>query len=303
MLSRRHTLESLGALTLLSLAGCGHRGSPVSDDAPAGGTCSGNEISGEITVLAAASLRECFEEMGRLFEAEHPGTRVIFEFQGSQDLVASLAAGAQADLLATANAATMDKAHEQGLVAEPVEFATNVLALIVPAGNPGQVTGLEDGSLEGKLLVTCAPEVPCGAATLELSEALGIALSPVSQEQKVSDVRGKVESGEADAGIVYSTDAASAGAAVETITLPTNDVLNHYLIALTEQDEQGMAEETATARNTAHVTPSQSASSSCRATAEAFQKRILSEQGQNILQRTYGFGAPSAGEAPTSRVP
>lgn len=295
MLSRRHALESLGALTLLSLAGCGHRGSPVSDDAPAGGACSGNEVSGEITVLAAASLRECFEEMGRLFEAEHPGTRVIFEFQGSQDLVASLAAGAQADLLATANAATMDKAREQGLVAEPVEFATNALALIVPAGNPGQVTGLE-----GKLLVTCAPEVPCGAATLELSEALGIALSPVSQEQKVSDVRGKVESGEADAGIVYSTDAASAGAAVETITLPANDVLNHYLIALTEQ---GVAEETATASNTAHVTPSQSASSSRRATAEAFQQRILSEQGQNILQRTYGFGAPSTGEAPTSRVP
>ena len=155
------------------------------------------------------------------------------------------------------------------LVGEQTEFATNALTLIVPEGNPAGVTGL-NGTLKHADLVICAPEVPCGAATVKLEKDLGVTLDPVSEEQKVTDVRGKVESGEADAGIVYATDAKDAGDAVETVALPANDVINHYPIAVTKDAKNAAA-------------------------AQAFVDYVLSRSGQTVLQGTYGFGAPGAG--------
>jgi len=119
------------------------------------------------------------------------------------------------------------------VVGAPSEFATNVLTLIVPKGNPAKVTGL-NASLDKAKLVICAPAVPCGAATLKLSKATGITLKPVSEEQKVTDVRTKVETGEADAGLVYTTDAKASGDKVETIKIDSHGVVNHYLIAPTK---------------------------------------------------------------------
>ena len=171
-------------------------------------------------------------------------------------------------MLATANSSTMKDATEHDLVGGATEFATNVLTLIVPAGNPAGVTGL-DASLQGADLVICAPAVPCGEATAKLATELGVTLSPVSEEQKVTDVRGKVESGEADAGIVYTTDAADAGDKVESIALPSNSVVNHYPIAVT--------------KDAAHAEA-----------AQAFVDFILSDAGQKVLQGTYGFGAPAS---------
>lgn len=261
----RATRMLLPVVLAAALVACGAGGSDSSRTAGGSAPVGGAGVSGEVTVFAAASLTDAFTEIGHLVEADNPGLAVTYSFEGSQDLVGSLAEGAPADVLATANTSTMDAAAGQGLVGGTSEFATNVLTLIVPAGNPAGVTGL-DSSLDGAKLVICAPEVPCGSATVRLEEALGVTLIPVSEEQKVTDVRGKVESGEADAGIVYTTDAASAGDAVETVSIPDGGVVNHYPIALTTG-----------ATNTVG--------------AQAFVDAVLSDAGQAVLAR-YGFGAP-----------
>lgn len=134
-----------------------------------------------------------------------------------------LSGGAPADVFASADQANMDRAVEAGLIdGNPVQFATNYLVLITPADNPAGVMGL-DASLADAKLVVCAPEVPCGAATQRLAEATGVTLAPVSEETKVTDVLGKVTSGEADAGLVYATDATGAGDAVKVIEVPGAD--------------------------------------------------------------------------------
>ena len=204
---------------------------------------------------------------------DNPGLDVTFDFQGSQDLVASLAGGDSADVLATANNSTMKTAADQKLVGSQTEFATNVLTLIVPKGNPKKITGL-DSSLDGANLVICAPEVPCGEATKKLAEAQGITLNPVSEEQKVTDVRGKVESGEADAGIVYTTDAAAAKDKADKIDIPDGGVVNHYPIAPTAKPENA-------------------------AGAQVFIEAVTGKTGQEILAK-YGFGKPGSAPAGAS---
>ena len=277
-LSRRLAITALSLVSAAALVACGGTSDSTNPATPAAGAqtaSAGADITGEVTVFAAASLQDAFEELAASFQNAHPGVRIAFDFQGSQELVASLNGGASADILATANNSTMTDAANKGLVGEQTEFATNVLTLIVPAGNPAGVTGINDGSLDKADLVVCAPEVPCGEATQKLAAELGVTLNPVSEEQKVTDVRGKVESGEAQAGIVYTTDAAQAGDKVETIALPANSVINHYPIALTKSAANSQA-------------------------AQAFIDYILSPEGQKVLQDTYGFGAPGAASGATA---
>ena len=277
--SRRLAITALSLVSAASLVACGGTASDsASSAAPAAGTqgaSAGADITGEVTVFAAASLQNAFEELAMSFQDAHPGARIAFDFQGSQDLVTALDGGSPADILATANNSTMTDAANKGLVGEQTEFATNVLTLIVPAGNPAGVTGINDGSLDKADLIVCAPEVPCGEATQKLATELGVTLNPVSEEQKVTDVRGKVESGEAQAGIVYTTDAAKSGDKVETLALPANSVINHYPIALTKSAANSQA-------------------------AQAFIDYILSPEGQKVLQDTYGFGAPGAASGATA---
>ena len=207
-LSRRLAITALTFVSAASLVACGGASDSTNSAAPATAASADTAITGEVTVFAAASLQDAFQELATSFEAAHAGVHITFDFQGSQDLVTALDGGSPADVLATANNSTMTDAANKGLVGEQTEFATNVLTLIVPAGNPAGVTGINDGSLDNADLVICAPEVPCGEATAKLADELGVTLNPVSEEQKVTDVRGKVESGEAQAGIVYTTDAA-----------------------------------------------------------------------------------------------
>ncbi|MEE6288673.1 molybdate ABC transporter substrate-binding protein [Georgenia sp. MJ173] len=245
---RRRALLGASLASVLLLGACG--GSGTSDDAAqdpttsadadaTDGTTGSDDLSGELTVFAAASLNVVFEEIADLFAAEHPGTEVAFSFAGSADLVAQLDAGAPADALATANESTMASAVEAGNIdGEPDVFAANVLTLVTPAGNPAGVTGLDE-SLDDAALVTCAPQVPCGEATHTLSGLLGVTLSPVSEEGSVTDVLGKVTSGQGDAGLVYATDAASAGAAVDVIAVDRADeVVNRYPVAVTAGTDQ-----------------------------------------------------------------
>lgn len=191
-----------------------------------------------ITVFAAASLENSFTAISQDVEATTPGLRVQLNLAGSQSLVDQLVNGAQADVLATANQTTMDRAVQAGLVTEPSPFATNVLTMVTPVGNPVGITGL-DSLEDGMNLVICAPQVPCGAATVELASLLGVPLSPVSEEQSVTDVMNKVTSGQADVGIVYRTDAISAGDQVEVVEIDrANEVVNTYPIAVVSDSDQ-----------------------------------------------------------------
>lgn len=277
-ISRRAAIAAVSLLSAVCLAACGGSASNSSTGAATGAASAGTsggagKATGKVTVLAAASLQKAFEEIEKTVEKDNPGLDVTFDFQGSQDLVASLAGGDSADVLATANNSTMKTAADQKLVGSQTEFATNVLTLIVPKGNPKKITGL-DSSLEGANLVICAPEVPCGEATKKLAQAQGITLKPVSEEQKVTDVRGKVESGEADAGIVYTTDAAAAKDKADKIDIPDGGVVNHYPIAQTAEPENP-------------------------AGAQVFIDAVTGKAGQEILAK-HGFGKPGGTAAGAS---
>ncbi len=244
----------VGLVATMLLSGAVACGSPSSSPTP----------PTTITVFAAASLEQSFTAIARDFQAQHPTVTVTFSWAGSQTLVEQLANGAPADVLATASTSTMDKAVQAGSVTDPQEFTTNRLALITPAGNPAQITGL-DSSLAGKNLVICAPAVPCGSATATLASRLGVTLTPKSEEQSVTDVKNKVISGQADAGIVYRTDAASAGSQVTTVPIQGADaVVNHYPIAVVKASTQKEA-------------------------ATAFITYVRSEPGQKTLA-SFGFG-------------
>ena len=180
-----------------------------------------NGGSGTLTVFAAASLKTSFTEIADRFEAENPGTTVTLSFAGSADLAAQISAGAPADVFASADTRNMEKLQAAGLVdGEPRNVATNTLAIAVPAGNPAGIGSFADLANSGTRLVACARQVPCGAAAASVAEQAGTVLNPVSEENSVTDVLGKVTSGEADAGLVYVTDVRSAGGRVESVPFP-----------------------------------------------------------------------------------
>jgi len=218
---------------LASLAACG------SDDDSGGGSSADEETT--LTVYAAGSLTGTFTELGKQFEESHDGVTVEFSFAGSSDLVAQIQQGAPADVFASADTANMDKAVADDLVeGDPVDFASNTLEIAVPPGNPGDVKTLQDLAEPGLKVVVCAPEVPCGAATVKVEEAAGIDIKPVSEEQAVTDVLGKVVGEDADAGLVYVTDVQGAGDDVEGITFPESaEAVNVYPIATLSESENG----------------------------------------------------------------
>ena len=192
-----------------------------------------------LTVYAASSLTATFTELADDFEAEHDGVTVDLAFGGSSDLVAQVQQGAPADVVATADTTTMAELTAEDLVEAPVDFATNHLEIAVPPGNPAGVRSLQDLAAPGLALVVCAPAVPCGAAATQVAEEGGVTLAPVSEEQSVTDVLGKVVSGEADAGLVYATDVLTAGADVEGIRFPeARAATNTYPIAAVAGSEQ-----------------------------------------------------------------
>ncbi|MFC4783318.1 molybdate ABC transporter substrate-binding protein [Nocardioides sp. MAHUQ-72] len=252
----KKTLACLSLLALtLPLAACGDDG----DDGSGGTT---------LTVYAAASLTSTFQQVADEFEKEHDGVDVKLSFGGSSDLVTQIREGAPVDVFASADTATMDELVADDLAdGDPQDFATNVLEIAVPPGNPAGVTSLRDLTRPGVNLVTCAPEVPCGAAAQSVAGKAGITLDPVSEEQSVTDVLAKVTSGEADAGLVYVTDVKAAGADVEGITFPeSRSVVNTYpIVPVADAAEPDLAAE--------------------------FVDLVLSDTGQAIL-RDAGFGKP-----------
>ena len=244
-------LSTACALTLLtSLVGCG------GDDAE------GEE--GSLTVLAAASLTDVYEALGQTFEDEQ-GVEVDFSFGSSTDLAEQAADGAPGDVLSTADETSMQIAEDAGVTGEVVTFATNVLVIVTPPDNPAGIETLDD--LADTTWVRCADEVPCGRVALGVLEANAITSEPVSLEEDVRATLDKVISGEAEAGLVYASDAVAAGEDVTRIDIPgAEQQLTSYFAAPLEGAEDAEL-------------------------AQAWLDLLTSEAGQQVLSDA-GFGLP-----------
>ncbi|GAA4809125.1 molybdate ABC transporter substrate-binding protein [Tomitella cavernea] len=194
----------------------------------------GSGASDTLTVYAAASLKDTFTQIGGVYEQQYPERNVEFSFGGSNTLEQQIASGADADVFASANEAVMNDAAADGLTeGAPTTFTSNVLTIVTPPGNPAGIATFADLARPGISVVVCAPQVPCGDAAVRIEDGAGVQLSPVSEENNVTDVLGKVIAGQADAGLVYVTDAESAGDRVETIGFPESEhAVNHYPIAV-----------------------------------------------------------------------
>jgi molybdate transport system substrate-binding protein len=189
-----------------------------------------------LTVLAASSLTGTFTDLAAEFDGEHPGVDVRLVFDSSATLARMAAEHAPGDVLATADRRTMDQARADGGLAahpDPVEFATNVLVLAVPPGDPKVRTfaDLEDPGVD---YLTCVRTAPCGAAAQALLTAAGVRHQPVSEEVDVKAVVTKVAAGEADAGLVYRTDVVASHGTVVALEVPGAEASpNTYWAAVT----------------------------------------------------------------------
>src|SRR3954469_18053734 len=206
------------------------------------------QASPELTVFAAASLRESFAELGKQFEAKHPGTRVSFNLAGSQELRTQIENGAPADVFAPADQKHMQALVAEKVAAEPRIFAHNEAVVVVPRSNPAGVTTLKDLP-KAKRIVVGVPEVPIGAYTLRILDGASkryggdfrskVEANLASRELNVRQVLAKVGLGEADAAIVYRTDAAAAKDKVEVIPIPPDlNVVAEYPIAVLTKAQQ-----------------------------------------------------------------
>jgi molybdate transport system substrate-binding protein len=265
---KTRALVALSAAATIVLAACGESSSD--DPASSGSSSAGGELSGTLTVFAAASLTDVFGELGDQLMADNPGLEVQFNFAGSSALATQLTQGAPADVFASANQAQMTVVTDAGLQAEePTVFTENVLEIAVPADNPGKVTGLADFANPDLTLAVCAPDVPCGAAATQVFEAAGITAVPDTEEEDVRAALTKVQLGEVDAALVYASDVQSAGSDVEGIEFPeSEDAVNEYPICLLAEAPNPGA-------------------------AQAFIDLVLSDEGQEALEAA-GFRAPSA---------
>lgn len=259
----RRSIVALAAGGLL-LAGCGGG----SDSGQAGTQQSSAPEPATVTVLAASSLTDVFGELKPEFEKANPGADVKFSFGGSSDLSQQIVNGAPADVFASANEKQMKVVSDAGKAqGEPKIFATNVLTIVVPPGNPKGIKTFADLAKPDVTEVVCAPQVPCGSATQSVEKATGTQLSPASEESDVKSVLSKVESGDADAGLVYVTDAKEAGGKVEQINFPEAEkAINKYPIAVVAGAPQGKF-------------------------AQAWVDFVLGPQGQQALTEA-GFGKP-----------
>ncbi len=264
------------ALVALALTACS--GSAGGDTSPEAGTPSAvsDELTGELTIYAAASLTAAFDELATAFEARHPSLEVApITYDGSSVLATQLIEGAPADVFASADENNMMKTVDAGLTVEPVDFATNVLEIAVAPGNPlgiASLADLADGATTTTdglpiTVVLCAPEVPCGSAAQTLFTEDGITVTPASEEQNVTAVLTKVRSGEADAGLVYVTDVEAAAGEVDGVEIENADVATNVypITALTDAANPEAA--------------------------SAFVEFVTSEEGRAVLA-SFGFGTP-----------
>lgn len=271
MSALRRAVAVMTVAAALSLAGCAAGSSADTTASPGAGTTTTSpapELTGELTVFAAASLSSAFDELATQFAQLHPGLEVApISYDGSSVLATQLLGGAAVDVFASADEKNMAKVTDAGLASGATAFATNTLEIAVAPGNPEKISSLQSLTAPGLTVVLCAAEVPCGSAAQKLLSTAGVALTPASEEQNVTAVLTKVRSGEADAGLVYRTDVTAAGDAVTGVEIDGADAATNVypIVALAGA-------------------PNPEA-------ARAFVAFVLSADGQKVL-KSFGFGAP-----------
>ena len=257
----------------LLLGACG--GSAATNTAVSVRTPTG--VAGTLTVFAAASLTESFAEIKSAFEKATPGATVTYNFAGSPTLVTQLTQGAPADVFASADQSNMDNAIKGGVITgTPQVFAKNKLVIIVPRENKAAIQSPKDLAKPGIKFDTAQASVPVGAYTQQALDNFAkltdygtdfkanVNKNTVSQEDNVKAIVQKVQLGEADAGIVYTTDAQAAKDKLTLIAIPdAQNVIATYPIALVKDARQA-------------------------ALGQKFVDYLLSADGQAILQK-YGF--------------
>lgn len=239
-------------------------GSSVMSSSPA------TMLTGTVVIDAAASLKKTFTTLGAEFEKQNPGVKVSLSFDGSAVLATQLIAGAPVDVFASADNKNMAKVTAAKLITgTPTEFATNTLQIAVAPGNPKKITRLEDLTASGLNVDLCAVAQPCGAAAEMALKAAGVSVTPISREQNVTAVLTKVESGDADAGLVYKTDVLGAAGKVTGVDFAeASKAVNHYPIAVLDAAPNAAA-------------------------AKAFVALVTGAAGQKVLAAA-GFDPPAA---------
>ena len=229
----------VGTGLALASTGCGSSSKPAAAASPSSAASSSASsastptVSGTVTVLAAASLTGTFTKIGKDFEAANPGVKVTFSFGGSSTLAAQINQGAPADVFASASPTNMKQVSDAGGVdGTATTFVKNQLVIAVPKGNPQHITSLADLAKPGVKVVECAAAVPCGAAATKALAAGSVKVTPVSLETDVKSALAKVTLGEADAALVYRTDALSVPDKVDGVEFPESaKAINEYPIA------------------------------------------------------------------------
>ncbi|MFD7679552.1 molybdate ABC transporter substrate-binding protein [Streptomyces sp. NPDC060187] len=270
--TRSLQVAGVSAAALLALSACSSSDDASSDSSstPKSSASSSPKLTGTVTVFAAASLKESFTSLGKEFEQAHPGTKVTFNFGGSDTLAASITGGAPADVFAAASPKTMAVVTDKKDAATtPATFVRNQLEIATLPGNPDKVSSLKDLTKSDLKVVLCDKTVPCGAAAQKALDASHLKLTPVSYEQDVKSALTKVELKEADAAVVYKTDVKAAGDKVEGVEFPESaDAINDYPIALLKDAPNAEA-------------------------AKAFIALVQSPEGQKVLTAA-GFLKPTA---------
>jgi molybdate transport system substrate-binding protein len=225
-------------------------------------------LAGSIVVFAAASLKPAFTQLGQQFKNDNAGSGVEFDFAGSSELATQLTQGATADVFASADTAQMTNVAKAGLLAgDPTNFAANTLVIVTAPGNPKKIGSFADLTKPGISVVICQQPVPCGVATQRVETNTGVHLNPVSEELSVTDTLNKVTTGQADAALVYVTDAKSAGDKVATVNFPeAAAAVNVYPIGVLKKAPKA-------------------------ALAQKFVTLVTSDSGQQILAQS-GFAKP-----------
>ncbi|MFF2849641.1 molybdate ABC transporter substrate-binding protein [Streptomyces sp. NPDC058001] len=240
---RRAATAFVTAALLVPLAACGSSDDAKKDTGSGKetGSSSSSAPDAKLTVLAAASLTDVFKTAKTAYEKKYPGTTLTFSFAGSQELAAQVKQGAPADALVTADTKTMDGL--KGDTGTPAIVAKNRLVIATGEGNPKKIENLKDLADTELKVVLAAPEVPVGRYSRQVLDAQKITVKPVSEEPNVRAVLSKVELGEADAGIVYKTDAESAPDKVDAITIPDaeNAIAEYPAATLNESKNKAAA--------------------------------------------------------------
>ena len=258
------TIAAAG-FAVAAMAGCGSSGGPGSP--ASSGPAASAKLSGSITVFAAASLQGAFTTIGQQFQAAHPGVKVTFSFGPSSGLAQQIISGAPADVFASASPKNMQQVVSAGDAASPATFASNVMEVATPPGNPGHVSSVADLAKKPVKVALCQPQVPCGAVAAQVFSNAKITVRPVTLQPDVKSVLTQVELGNVDAGMVYVTDVKAAGTKVRGVVIPA-------------------AENASTAYPIAPVSKS-----SNLAVARAFEAYVLSPAGQSVLAAA-GFQKP-----------